>query len=424
MISYVLYSRKRKSRWWRYRTLKDALLGAQREPAGSRNEFQALARAFQRLGYGRVPVDLEPFWRELVSLGSGRTLSLRAEDVDRLETVATELKPELLSSLCWLDLYRLCLGIGFFQPGRTLREHGFSRMTLDARQRGADLEQLMGGCYAQVEQGHHQSARALLQRMGQQGCPEERLAQASWFVEVLAGNQPRDDFGYPGYAAPDDLEFGRFIRGKRIALVGPAPNKLIQGPEIDCHEVVVKFGYRGGMRGRDPEAQGERLDVSYYNNTQAEVLAKSDYDQVFSSIQWAVCQNRKGRSRFPEDYPGLRLLGSLQWLLPDTHFNAGPNAIIDLLRFSPATIRVFNTDLMLSSGRFAGYTQPGAKPIDYTRSFIKTHDPILQYQIMQGLWKAGHMRGDPRFEEVMGMGLRVYLEYLQQAYGANKQALL
>jgi hypothetical protein len=110
-------------------------------------------------------------------------------------------------------------------------------------------------------------------------------------------------------------------------------------------------------------------------------------------------------------------------MLPDTHFNAGPNAVLDLLRFNPAGIRVFNTDMMLSAGRFSGYRLAGAKPIDYTRSFIKTHDPFLQYEIMQRLWHMGSISGDPRFDEVMAMGLRRYTEQLQQAHGANEQAL-
>ena len=110
--------------------------------------------------------------------------------------------------------------------------------------------------------------------------------------------------------------------------------------------------------------------------------------------------------------------------MTDTHLNAGPNAIVDLLRFGPGNIKVFNTDMMLSSGRFAGYKPEGDKPIDYTRSFIKTHDPILQYQIMRRLWSVGYVEGDLRFEFVMKMGVREYLEELQKAYGADTRALI
>ncbi len=113
--------------------------------------------------------------------------------------------------------------------------------------------------------------------------------------------------------------------------------------------------------------------------------------------------------------------------MPDTHLNAGPNAVLDLLRFGPGgSLKVFNTDMMLSSGgRFAGYKAPDEKPIDYTRSFIKTHDPVVQFLILNRLWTVGHISGDERFEAVMAMGgLEQYLLQLQEAYGARKQALI
>jgi hypothetical protein len=248
---------------------------------------------------------------------------------------------------------------------------------------------------------------------------KELATQASWFIELLAGNLGPDNTNWAGKLPTRDVEYGQFIAGKRIALVGPVPGITDQGADIDDHDVVVKFSYRGGDQGRDPKTQGQRLDVSYYNNTQAEALAKADFVSVLSSLRWGVCINRKGLSRFPKNYPNLRVLSSLKWMLPDTHFNAGPDVVLDLLRFNPAGIRVFNTDLMLSAGRFSGYLLAGAKPIDYTRSFIKTHDPILQYEIMQRLWNIGLISGDARFDEVMTLGLRGYTEQLQRVHGAT-----
>ncbi|GGY79034.1 hypothetical protein [Marinobacter zhanjiangensis] len=297
-------------------------------------------------------------------------------------------------------------------------------MQADGDAGNATLEQVTAACYADIEAEDYTGARTRLRRMEAMGRTGKRLAHADWFITLMAAESDCDSRGIEQLLSDNDREFGALIRGQRVALVGPVPSKIAQGAEIDEHDVVVKFGYRGGDKGRDPETQGARLDVSYYNNSQAKLLAESNYDEVFASIRWAVCNNRKGLSHFPEDYPGLRLVASLQWLLPDTHLNAGPNALLDLLRFEPSGIKVFNTDMMLSSGRFAGYFPDGAKSIDHTRSFIKTHDPILQYQLMHRLWVCGHIEGDERFEEVMEMGLVGYLNELQKAYGANTRALV
>ena len=78
---------------------------------------------------------------------------------------------------------------------------------------------------------------------------------------------------------------------------------------------------------------------------------------------------------------------------------------------------------MWSSGRFAGYREAGNEETDYTRSFIKTHDPVLQYRIMHRLWSNGFIQGDARFEYVMKLDLAGYLKELQKAYGAVNRAL-
>lgn len=419
MIGALLYARKRGDRWWRFHVLRAAFVRAQQERGGNR----VLSRAFRRLGYGPVPGDLEPFWDTLVAAGAGRQTRLTEEQIRAIESGAADLSPRLLPTGAWLDLFRLCIGTGFFQAARVLREKGLERAVLDAGVPGAGIKVLTSAVYPAIELGDHELARKLLADMERAGFKGARLLQARWLVELFSDGAMPPVPGFESSASPEDLEFGHLVRGRRVALVGPVASTRVQGAEIDNHDLVTKFGYRGGEKGRDPETQGARIDISYYNNAQAEMLSASDYHPVLSELRWGVCINRKGRSCFPDDCEQLRQIRSFQWLMPDTHLNAGPNAVIDLLRFGPDAVKIFNTDLMLSSGRFAGYKPEGDKPIDHTRAFIKTHDPILQYQVMRRLWGLGYIGGDPRFESVMTMGLRGYLDELQQAYGAVTRAL-
>lgn len=55
----------------------------------------------------------------------------------------------------------------------------------------------------------------------------------------------------------------------------------------------------GADTGRDPATQGERVDISYYNNKQAQQLSQMPYTGgVLASLRWAVFNNHKGRSFF------------------------------------------------------------------------------------------------------------------------------
>lgn len=421
MLHRLLYRRKRRDRWWRFLLLKDAYIRDANGTALTSGQQGGLQWAFKRFGYP-LPPSLPSFWAVLVSRGAARCPELTPEHLEDLQSRALALDPEALPFMAWLDLFRLCIGIGFFETARILRGKALDRATVDAGGSEVGLSQVTLACYAEVERERFEGARSMLERMASLGCAPRRVEQARWYVSLMSGG-PTDPDATGVWVSPADPAFGDTIAGKRVALVGPVATEAAHGSEIDHHDVVVKFGYRGGSQGRDPCMQGARIDLSYYNNTQAKALSRADYKAVFSELRWGVCNNRKGSSFFPDTLPNLRLLTSLQWFLPDTHLNAGPNAVIDMLRFGPGAIRIFNTDMMLSSGRFAGYRQPNDKPTDYTRSFIKTHDPILQYQVMRRLWICGYLKGDDRFEEVMAMGLSGYLEELQKAYGADRCAL-
>ncbi|MGM0769376.1 MAG: hypothetical protein ACQEV6_15250 [Pseudomonadota bacterium] len=420
MIHELLYKRKREQRWWRYLVLREAYQSAQNEPRPE----GALAGAFRKLGYGAPGNAVIECWNALVQLGARKSPRLDINEIKLLEERVTQVDADSLPALAWLDLYRLGIGAGLFLTANTFREKAIECSIVRGRGKNPALADVVRGFYGTIERGSYEAADQLLEVLPRYGLSSQKLEQARWVLDLYSGQRLTDQIGFGSQASPEDIRFGDCVRGRSVALVGPVPTDEEHGEEIDKHDIVVKFSYRGGEKGRDPITQGRRLDISYYNNTQAQTLAEDRYSEVLAMLEWGVCINRKGRECFPERLEKMRQITSLQWLLPDTHFNAGPNALIDLLRFHPGGVKVFNTDLMLSAGRYAGYRPEGAKPIEYTRSFIKTHDPVLQYVTMHRLWELGFIVGDLRFESVMRMGLPDYLAKLQRVHGAHEQALL
>jgi len=417
LISRLLYQKKRQQRWWRYLQLRAAYQAAQQasDPASR------LCACFRKLGYGKPSSDLKDVWAQWVNFGALLAPKLETSEATALENRIVSLDGRQLPVLAWLDLYRLAIGVGVYGPANALRNKAITRAAsvVESTSKGnLSAQEVALGFYCNLELGRFSEADILLRDMGTGGLPAEQVGHARWFLSLYKGDLATSEDG------PLDKEFESYLRGQRVAIVGPVKSHACQGTEIDAHDRVVKFSYQGGEKGRDALTQGQRIDVSYYNNTQSQRLAESGYSNVLEQLSWIVCINRKGRSRFPSHERKIRQIYSLQWMLPDTHFNAGPNAFIDILRCQPAGIKVFNTDLMLSAGRYAGYRKPGAKDIDYTRSFIKTHDPILQYVTIHRLWSLGYLEGDARFEEVMGLGLTGYLARLQRVHGAHDQALL
>jgi hypothetical protein len=423
LIDGWLYSRKRKQRWWRFLQLQEVYQSAQ----SAAEPEKLLERCFRKLGYPTPEQELVFIWRQWIALGAARKPVLSADDITSLESSVQALSCHSMPFLAWLDLCRLAIGVGLYGLAQRFRQQAIlcgASIADDAGAKVPTTAELACGMYCCLELQDYVRAEELIVRLEHSDLSREKLRQARWLFDLLSGKRPSQAIGDRSGADELDQAFGDYVFGRELALVGPVPVTVAQGPEIDGFDRVVKFSYQGGDKGRDSETQGKRIDVSYYNNTQAERLADGPYAEVLAQMDWGVCINRKGRSRFPSGERKLRQLESLQWLLPDTHLNAGPNAMLDLLRFNPSYIKVFNTDLMLSAGRYAGYRAPGAKPIQYTRSFIKTHDPILQYKVINRLWELGYIRGDDRFEDVMEMGLDGYLKSLQRVHGADEQALL
>jgi hypothetical protein len=214
------------------------------------------------------------------------------------------------------------------------------------------------------------------------------------------------------------------ISKQSVGVVGPAPSAALNGNEIDTFGVVVKFNYRGGDQGCDPSTQGRRVDVSYYNNGQAEYMAKNAGDALQDELLFPVFIKPKGLRALQQKVSSGRVIESPKGFLFDSEFHAGASATIDLLRFGPASLKIFNSDLMLSAGRYKGYWRPGTKPVNYCLSFAKTHDPFIQYNVLQRLWSLDILEGDDRLTEIMAGGLDKYMRDLQAAHGEEGKAKL
>ncbi|WP_155939878.1 hypothetical protein [Marinobacter sp. HL-58] len=316
----------------------------------------------------------------------------------------------------WLELYRICLISGLFVVGIELRQRAELAVLVEAEADDASIDTLRHAMSVLIERGSFDEARTVLNGLRQKGDDPDLMEHADWLLRLLDSERPL------AYLRPDkfpvEAEVLKATQGASIALVGPVPTRSPNGPEIDGFDLVAKFNYRGGPGGRDPDTQGSRVDISYFNLQQAKFIARKTNPAFISDIPFPVFVKGKGYRLLGRYTTTGRVLMNLQWLLFDSEFNAGPNAIFDLLRFAPATVKVFNTDLMLTAGRYRGYSQPGGEEINYSHSFAKTHDPLMQFRWAKLAWSRRLIDGDERFCEVMASDERDYIKRLQEGHGA------
>jgi hypothetical protein len=189
--------------------------------------------------------------------------------------------------------------------------------------------------------------------------------------------------------------YGRYLAGKRVVLVGPAPTVEGSGQRdlIESHDVVVRINHALPVPAHLQPDVGCRTDVLYHNLWRASPKARPFPELVAlidGHVQWVCAVHpyvnldhpfADDIDRFVEDLAGrvpFRVPGSLRWLCTrwdcGTRPNAGVSAIADLLGFDLA--RLYVTGFTFYTGPRAyhdGYRGNGIGPEhdqDGQRAFI------------------------------------------------------
>lgn len=332
-----------------------------------------------------------------------------------LLAIGAEASGDGFNSDDWLELYRICLISGLYTVGVGLRRRAEIAALIEAEPSSASEQQLRRALSVLIETGRFSEARSMLARLQKTESDPKLVEHGYWLVSLLANEAPTPLVRPEEFSAESKML--EALQGSSVALVGPVPTDAENGHEIDSFDLVAKFNYRGGSGGLDPATQGKRVDISYYNIQQSKHIARNTDASFLSSVPFPVFIKDKGLRLLGQYATNGRVLKNLQRLLFDSELNAGPNAIFDLLRFTPATVKVFNTDFMLTAGRYKGYSQPGGEEINYSHSFAKTHDPLMQFRWARLAWSRGLIDGDDRFREVLGYDESTYITRLQEGHG-------
>lgn len=414
---HQLRKRSLQSRDRRLTALTHGLKGAFRDDGSGCSEidYRQIKRVLVRTGNQRLIDAGHGWWLAFANAVAADDAGYADEEVKLLKACG-ELSDGHFCSDDWLELYRICLISGLFVVGMGLRRRAETAALEEAGADDASVSAARRAMSVLIERGCVEDARGMLRVLHDKGDSPELLEHADWLLQLLSTSRPLP------YIRPDrfavEEEALKSMQGAKIALVGPVPTTSKHGPEIDGFDLVAKFNYRGGEGGRDPDTQGQRVDISYYNMQQAKFIARKSDPAFLSSVPFPVFIKNKGYRLLGRYTASGRVLMNLQWLLFDSELNAGPNAIFDLLRFAPAAVKVFNTDLMLTAGRYKGYSQPGGEEINYSHSFAKTHDPLMQFRWAKLAWSRGLIHGDDRFCEVMRSDESAYIKQLQDGHGA------
>lgn len=214
-----------------------------------------------------------------------------------------------------------------------------------------------------------------------------------------------------------DEAFGDYIKGKRVAIVGPVDVGLLNGAEIDEFDVVIRFNHRQSLM-LDAEKFGTRTDVSYYIYKNLARECDVDYFDTMNKLGFVVVDevSISTYSWLSELKTPVRTRLAV-WRFDSCPFLFGsPNAIqrvlMDVLRFFPQMVKVFNVNFFLNLNFSGGYrpSQMNLFP-DFSM-----HDPFSNFIFTKKVVEHGLVQVDDELGKILRLSPDQYFSELMKAH--------
>lgn len=366
-------------------------------------------QTFQNAGYSVEAVRPE-FWSLLTKClraSSEEVLGVAGQLVKEIEGT----RSDALSSSHWVKLMRLCQFQALYSPAYALRErakraHCVDSVAKESRpSEPAQLEVMLDdGEWEQVYERCSGSDITMLQR--------NQAVSVKRSIGKLLGTENSETDG------SDD--FCDQVAGRVVVLLGPAAAELeLPGPN-GANPLFAGLNLRSGAIPSGLGAIG--ADISYYSNVHGKLVA-DEKSLSGIDIDWFVVKNRRTQERMARDGVHARILENPGVIFFNADFNLIPLAVTDLLLAGAHQVHVSCADLMLSKDRTEGYYPDeiaAAYRADsaFSRSSV-VHDPATQYNLLWNLFKRRRITGDKRFNEVMSLGCKEYMNQLQTMYAPS-----
>lgn len=214
-------------------------------------------------------------------------------------------------------------------------------------------------------------------------------------------------------------DFAEYVRGKTIAVVGPAPAPHDQAAEVDAHDLVFRTSYgftaQTGWKhtrtayesGVFPTGYGTRVDVSFYNSGAARMATEGLLDAPLADIDWAIWKY------LDTPLPKRGLCAEIRGHRPA--LNGSPvnvNQITGILwhlsHYEPADVTVFGADFY--SSPFSSWYDPAYMAnmdllgLEKHLKAARSHDQQLQRRVVRDVRKRlGWPNGDDRYIAALDM---------------------
>jgi len=336
------------------------------------------------------------------------------------------LNTNLLNLKEWLDLQYLSIRFGLFQASKAFRQKAIKKVYNDFKSNNNNLPVIINAFNASIDCSEYEIALHLLEIA--KNTHSSRIYERMLFYFSLFKNgfdktiPPVQDF--------DKVcqKYLRYISGKSIAIVGPAPTDEENGTEIDSYDIIIRNRYKGKKYQPAAKKFGLRTDVSYYGNGNSRYYIVNQNSEFLRDLDWAVFKSKKYAKYASEiDKNKCRC-----FMKNHFYFCGSPtmiqNIVFDILHFNPKKIKLFNLNFNLAGITHYKTYHPEKNKLEkpvYSKLWINQHrstggfahhDLLSQINFTRNLWKSGKVEVDNECERVLRMSNDEFLEEMEGIY--------
>lgn len=345
---------------------------------------------------------------------------------DKLAEELLDLIPGLdesrLSSRTWLALEVQATASGLYRAGHELRKIALKSIYTTAGLAQLKRQKSMLLFRAAVDQSDHATATKAISRYFSIEKSNHRADLARFYHAMSKGDRAAMLESARRYYSEIDHYFAQFIDGKRVAVVGPAPNDEDSAQEIDQFDVVIRLNYRGTHSLPPAEQFGSKMDISYYNGDNAKGILKANDFSFAGDLQFAVFKSARYAYSPPLQRTGTPCTRAM--FSPHQFWFYGtptmiPNVLFDLLHFNPATIKLFKANFFYTKNLY----YKGYSTVDHSLShFSKVwynhakHNLISQLNFTRMLVQNGLIETDQTCRAVLDLDNQDYICGMEQLF--------
>jgi len=226
-----------------------------------------------------------------------------------------------------------------------------------------------------------------------------------------------------------DRDFSEYLKNKSVAIVGPAPNNLESGQEIDGFDVVVRPKFNKGFVEGNRTFIGSKTDVSYY---QLDSKSKIPYESIKTLkfiVNSSILQD--------EEINEMKNLSTRSYSFNFDKLWAGyttqlPKILIDIIinKKDTANIKLFNFNFYMEQNLYISEYRgnPRTKSSQYDKNDLyylwnlhSWHDLLSNWKVIKFIVKSFNISSTEKIESLLSYNDNKFIEILEELYGFKRK---